>query len=249
MTWREEQIGDCRLILADCREVLPIASARIDCIISDPPFSIPHNFSDQRDRALSFHWDRGNNKADIVGVFDLIFPSAQSAFIFCGLRQATPLAECMSRHGLTDKMAVWAKRFPPPPLPGNWWPSAFNLAVYGYRSRAYFADKSDFRNNILTYDAVRGGNAERNGHPTQMPVALAYYLVRTLAAPEYLVGDPFMGSGTIGVACARFKRRFIGIEIEPTYFDIACRRIEQAYRQGDLIRDVYEKPKQQALRF
>lgn len=54
--------------------------------------------------------------------------------------------------------------------------------------------------------------------------------------------DPFMGSGTTGVACVKQGRRFIGIEIDPRYFNIVCRRIEEAQRQGDLIRDVYERP-------
>jgi len=53
-----------------------------------------------------------------------------------------------------------------------------------------------------------------------------------------MVLDPFMGSGTTGVACHRLGRRFVGIEIEPRYFDIACRRIEQAQRQRDLFADV-----------
>lgn len=52
--------------------------------------------------------------------------------------------------------------------------------------------------------------------------------------PSGTVLDPFMGSGSTGVACARLGRRFIGIEIEPKYFDIACNRIEQAQRQSDL---------------
>jgi site-specific DNA-methyltransferase (adenine-specific) len=65
------------------------------------------------------------------------------------------------------------------------------------------------------------------------------------------VCDPFMGSGTTGVACARLGRRFIGIEIEPKYFDIACRRIEEAQRQADLFHKPVEEerayPQQEAL--
>ena len=60
-------------------------------------------------------------------------------------------------------------------------------------------------------------------------------LVQTASLEGETVIDPFMGSGTTGVACARLGRRFIGIEIEPRYFDIACRRVEQAQRQGDLL--------------
>ena len=69
-------------------------------------------------------------------------------------------------------------------------------------------------------------------HPTQKPVRLTKELVRRTKAETIL--DPFMGSGTTGVAAVQMGRKFIGIEREPKYFDIACRRIEQAQRQGDM---------------
>lgn len=72
------------------------------------------------------------------------------------------------------------------------------------------------------------------GHPAPMPYSMAFDHITTWTNGGALVLDPFMGSGTTGVACARLGRRFIGIEIEPKYFDIACRRIEQAQRQADL---------------
>ena len=64
-----------------------------------------------------------------------------------------------------------------------------------------------------------------------LTLQLMIWQIEKIAAPGSLVLDPFMGSGTTGVACARLGRRFIGIEIHEPYFDIACRRIEQAYRQ------------------
>jgi hypothetical protein len=76
--------------------------------------------------------------------------------------------------------------------------------------------------------------AENDGvvaHPTQKPIGLMRWCV---GMTKGTVLDPFMGSGTTGVACARLSRRFIGIEIHEPYFDIACRRIERAYQQPDL---------------
>jgi site-specific DNA-methyltransferase (adenine-specific) len=75
-------------------------------------------------------------------------------------------------------------------------------------------------------------------HPAPFPVELPSRILETTSAQMIL--DPFMGSGTTGVACARRGRRFVGIEIEPKYFDLACRRIEDAGRQGDIFRDVLE---------
>src|SRR5262249_53223766 len=68
-------------------------------------------------------------------------------------------------------------------------------------------------------------------HPTQKPVSLMRWCVLQLPRGADLICDPFMGSGTTGVACVKEGRRFIGVEREPAYFDIACRRIEAAYRQ------------------
>lgn len=71
--------------------------------------------------------------------------------------------------------------------------------------------------------------AERGLHPTQKPVALMEYLIRTYTNPGDVVLDNCMGSGTTGVACANIGRRFIGMERDPDYFDIACDRVEKAY--------------------
>lgn len=77
-----------------------------------------------------------------------------------------------------------------------------------------------------------GMETDRHGHPAPFPVALPARAIQATAAASVI--DPFMGSGTTGVAAAKAGAAFIGIELEPAYFDIACRRIEDAQRQGDL---------------
>jgi site-specific DNA-methyltransferase (adenine-specific) len=86
--------------------------------------------------------------------------------------------------------------------------------------------------------------AECVDHPTQKPLKLIFDLV---SRTEGTVLDPFMGSGTTGVACVNLGRKFIGIERDPSYFDIACRRIEEAYRQPRLFAEPAPKPVQEAL--
>ena len=73
------------------------------------------------------------------------------------------------------------------------------------------------------------------------------WCINHLPADCLTILDPFMGSGTTGVACARLGRKFIGIEIEPRYFDIACRRIEEASKQADLFIDPAPQPKQETM--
>jgi site-specific DNA-methyltransferase (adenine-specific) len=84
---------------------------------------------------------------------------------------------------------------------------------------------------------------ETKGHPAPMPYEMAAGHVLTWTAPGDTVLDPFMGSGTTGIACARLGRRFVGIEIEPRYFDLACRRIERAERQPDLFMHYAQTPR------
>lgn len=92
----------------------------------------------------------------------------------------------------------------------------------------------------ITNNAV----ADKSGHPTTKPTKWMEWAVDLASAPTDTILDPFMGSGTTGVACAHLGRKFIGIEIEPKYFDIACKRIEQAYAQPDLFIEPPKKPEQ-----
>src|SRR5690606_3375266 len=87
-----------------------------------------------------------------------------------------------------------------------------------------------YKSNVLQYPKDRTGH-----HPTQKPGAVMEVLVTKYTNAGDMVLDFTMGSGSTGVACANTGRRFIGIEREPKYFDIACRRIEDAQRQGRLI--------------
>ena len=73
-----------------------------------------------------------------------------------------------------------------------------------------------------------------DGHPTQKPVGLLKHWVVDFSDEGELILDPFMGSGTTGVAAVQMGRAFVGIEQNPRYFEIACKRIEDAQRQGSL---------------
>jgi DNA modification methylase len=84
-------------------------------------------------------------------------------------------------------------------------------------------------------------------HPCPKPLGWAEELLDRVTLSGDTVCDPFMGSGTTGVSCAKLGRKFIGIEIEPKYFDVACRRIDDAYRQPRLFKDEAPKMKQEAL--
>mgnify|MGYP004456169167 FL=1 len=91
-----------------------------------------------------------------------------------------------------------------------------------------------FQTDTINLHAIANAYPRGFGHPSPKSVALMKWLVATASEPRSIILDPFMGSGTTGVACAKLGRKFIGIEIDEGYFDIACERIEQAYAQPSL---------------
>jgi DNA modification methylase len=110
----------------------------------------------------------------------------------------------------------------------------------------FHADGHKRASRVLPYCVIAPGltGVEASGHPTEKHIELMKVLVkRTLG----VVFDPFMGSGTTGVACVKLGRKFIGIEIEPKYFDIACKRIQAAVNEPRLPLDEPVKAKQEAL--
>lgn len=105
-----------------------------------------------------------------------------------------------------------------------------------------------FRHYLINSDVAASFTGDVwTGHKSQKPLALMLDIIDQIKTITIL--DPFMGSGTTGVACANLGRKFIGIEIEPKYFDIACRRIEAAYKQPRLFKDEAPKPVQEAMEF
>ena len=85
-------------------------------------------------------------------------------------------------------------------------------------------------------------------HPSQKPIELMEWCLRRHSGAHTIL-DPFMGSGTTLVACAKLGRKGIGIELDPDYFDIACKRVEEAYRQPDLFVAPPESPVQETMQW
>ena len=131
------------------------------------------------------------------------------------------------------QMVVWDKG----PMGMGWhYRRSYETVLVGQKrgGPCKWYDKSKRIENIIRPDAIGKIIPQADDHPTVKPVALGAHFIRLHTTDGDTVLDPFMGSGTTGVACANLGRRFIGIEIEERYFDIACERIRQAYEQPRL---------------
>lgn len=225
--------GDCLAVLAD----LPAAS--VDTVITDPPYATINRFGEIRTngwgkngtRRLQFDWDNPEVACAValrLAASIRLVNVEGSAFVFCGFDSAAAYSEPFRRLGFTVKPAAWVKKCPPPAAPGNWWPSAFELAFYGYRKRAWFGDHDAKRANVFVSDSYCHGQPGKVKHPTQKPLALVERIVTALCPPGGVVLDPFLGSGTTALACLRTGRRCIGIEKDAKYLRIAVRRLRDA---------------------
>ena len=204
-----EIIGNCSLWLGDCREILPTLP-KVDLVLTDPPYGI----GDKWDKAGGFAscggklWD-GNagwdSSAPDKSVIDACVSASSMSIIWGGNYFDLP----PSRGYL-----VWDKM-----------QTGFSLAD----SEIAWVSKPI---TPRTFRFARAQLAsEGKIHPTQKPLSLMEWCINLAPKNTLTVADPFMGSGTTGVACANMGKTFYGIEREPKYFDIACKRIEAAYAQ------------------
>ena len=177
--WRSPD-GSHVLFCGDAIDILPLLeTGSVDCLLADPPFAIENQFGSAKfevndggkggTRIMQFGWDDKETSANIARAFTLAIktlkPSA-SAFCFCGFDSARAYSDPFREAGFTVKPAAWVKPYPPPPGKGNWWPSAFELAFYGYRKSPWFGDDGPTRSNVFVSDTYRHGQPGKVDHPT-----------------------------------------------------------------------------------
>ena len=229
---RKEVIGDCTLYLGDMQEI-DVSSC--DLVLTDPPYKLTSGGGDIKMKG-KFDKSNYNNKGDFVrcdinwqDFMPIIFNSLKDdthAYVMCNNRHIQNLLNSAQNSGFKfHNVLVWDKGNV---TPNRWYMKGLEFTGF------FFKGKAKPINDCGSKQLYNKKSEKMSDHPTQKPVDLmAHYIFNSTNQGE-VVFDPFMGSGTTLVACAKMKRKGVGIELDEGYFDIACKRVEDAYKQDDL---------------
>lgn len=231
-------IGRARLYLGDCRDVLPTLE-QVDHVIGDPPYEdelhgaigrIRRNDGQEMIQDLGF---AGINavRAEIAS---LCVERSKGWLILFTLAEGVRAwrDDIQAAGAKYDTCLAWVKPDSAPRFNGQGAARGFECAVTAWCGPGYRVWNGGGKRGVYTH-LCNGG--ERTGqHPTEKPRRLMSEIVADFTQPGQTILDPFMGSGTTGVAAVLADRDFIGIEQDENHFALACRRIEDAQRQGQL---------------
>lgn len=215
---RKEVIGNCTMYLGDCMDIMPTLG-NVDAVVTDPPYGIDYG-------GLLKGKGDGNGGADKNGWKSYDAPDWDS--------ERPPRGIFDTMREISKVQIIWG---------GNYFtdylPPTMQWLVWDKGQRGFSLADGEFawssQNKAARIFTFARAKALQDGkeHPTQKPVALMQWCLTHIPSATTIL-DPFMGSGTTGVACVKSGRTFVGIEREPTYFDIACRRIQKAVDQPDM---------------
>jgi DNA modification methylase len=204
-----EKIGNATLYLGDCAEIL-LTLGQFDAVITDPPYGIGMDGGNVGYKGFNnfekLGWDKLPPNQELL---QLCITKGKQSIFWGGNYFNLPASRCW---------LIWDKG------------AGFKNRTYAEAELAWTSLDANVR--VFSYDPLANGDYKGKEHPTQKPIRLMQWCIDKVEANTIL--DPFMGSGSTGVACAKMGKIFVGIEQEQKYFDIACKRIELAYAQGDM---------------
>lgn len=216
---KKVEIGDATLYLGDCMDILPTLG-KVDAVITDPPYGLASKLKG--------------------GTWGKKFAESEYSW---DEKAWTPTEDFLNSASV---FIIWGGNYFSLPPSRGW------LIHDKMRHGMTFADAElawtnlDKNIRIFPHMIKNGFLGEEKNHPTQKPLELMLWCIEQAGDVETIL-DPFMGSGTTGVAAIQMGRKFIGIEREERYFDIACKRIEAAYAQGQLFAPEPVKQVQESL--
>jgi len=255
--FRTEVIGGVTLILGDCRDVMPLLDP-VDHVISDPPYEAHMHDAKRGEKIYGarqrIRIDGHANPppvdfASIDGMREFVSRemvrlSKGWLLVFCTPEGVAPWRDAIEATGAKYKRAcVWIKPDSAPQFNGQGPAMGAEMFCAAWCGRGHSSWNGGGRRNVFTHPCQP---TDRTGeHPTEKPLSLMGELVSLFTQPDQVVLDPFAGSGSTLVASAKLGRRAIGIEVDPEYFDLSCRRVRVAYAQPDFfVPATSSKPKQ-----
>ena len=224
-----------RLFHGDCMEVMKdIPDESVDAIITDPPYNISrdNNFHTMGRAGIDFgEWDKGFDLTKWIGVAQPVLKKGGNIVIFNDWKNLSYIVESLESNGFIVKDLIrWKKTNAMPRNRDRRFITDYEVAIWAVKK----GGKWTFNRLSDTYEIpeITGGLTPiseklNGGHTTQKPVYLMRWLIERLTNDKDVILDPFMGSGTTGVACLYTSRSFIGIELGAEYFEIAKKRMER----------------------
>lgn len=229
---RVEHIGAATLYLGDCREILP--TLRVDHVITDPPYADRTHAMAKTNKGAG----HGTKLVTFAALADSDFNTIADACLAAA--EQWVVMTCDYRHAALRyddprfvRLGAWVKPNPMPQISADRPGQGFEAVLIMHAGEKPKAWNRGGGSGVWTYPVE--GNALV---PTQKPLALAKAFVADFTQPLQTIADPFLGSGTTGVAAVTLGRSFVGIEADEGRFDIACKRIDDAQRQGRLFDEV-----------
>lgn len=238
-------IGNAELYLGDCMDVLPLLG-KVDAVITDPPYSETTHSNAKSNKGKG----HGNKAIDFAS---MTADELDEVLAKCGEICDRWLVSTMEWRHIAKfeqeppsgwefvRFGVWLKTNPMPQISAD-------RPAQGWEGIAYMHSTATKKrwNGGGQHGNYVGALVTNGDHPTGKPLPLLSQFVERFTDYGNMVLDPFMGSGTTGVAAVQMGRKFIGIERDPKYFEVACRRIEQAQKQSDFFVESIESVPTQA---
>jgi site-specific DNA-methyltransferase (adenine-specific) len=235
-------IGDATLYLGDCLEILPTLG-KVDAVITDPPYQMgidrvpiagSSNFgSFSCSRSVGMKWPFSTQWINLI--------QADHVIAFCSYMDIGDVHQKLSETLRISAVFTWRKNNAPSmtrPIPRM----DTEFAIWARKDKSPCGKMGEFKSCVIDCNMPQAGVGAKervlkykdgpSAHPTQKPLGVIRPFVSRLPANTIL--DPFLGTGTTGVASLKMGRKFIGIEIDPDYFEIACQRIEKAQQQQQM---------------
>lgn len=205
----------------NCKNILEsMASNSVDVTLTD----IPYEEVNRKSSGLrKFNVANADVMSDIditTLTNEIIRVTKGSIYMWCGIGQISTIDSIMRDNGLSTRLCVWQKSNPSPVNGQYMWLSGMEYCVFGRKPKATFNEKC--KTPLWIHPC-----GKNKIHPTMKPVEMFKTLISASSNKNDTIFDPFMGSGTTGVACKLLGRKFVGVELDEGYFTAASKRIDE----------------------